>query len=154
MADQPIWEDVVDHLVDALGGFEGLAQVQVVEGLPGDLKVVGNELIAVDDEITSETSMPVAVGGAKPYDDVFEVLLRIRVRGRIGDTARADTKNRLAEIHAAIHELLAGDPTLGNLDGVLSASIVRRRRLVTSTPDGPLGYGEVYLSIHSRITPS
>ena len=151
MADQPIWEDVVDYLVDAMAGSELLGGVQVVEGLPGDLKVVGNELIAVDDEITSETSMPVATAGTKPYDDVFEVLLRIRVRGR---ATRADTKNRLAEIHAAIHELLAGDPSLGSLDGVLSASIVRRRRLVTSTPDGPLGYGEVYLSIHSRITPS
>jgi len=151
MADQPIWEDVVDHLVDALAGYEGLGTVQVVEGLPGDLTVVGNELVAVDDEITSETSMPVATAGAKPYDDIFEVLIRIRVRGR---ATRADTRTRLGEIHAAIHELLAGDPTLGNLDGVLSASIVRRRRLVTSTPDGPLGYGEVYLSIHSRITPS
>ena len=150
MADQPIWEDVVDHLVDALAAFDGLAQVQVVEGLPGDLKVVGNELIAVDDEITSETSMPVATAGAKPYDDTFEVLIRIRVRGR---ATRAETRMRLGEIHAAIHELLAGDPTLGDIDGVLSASIVRRRRLVTSTPDGFLGYGEVYLSVHSRITP-
>ena len=151
MADQPIWEDVVDHLVDALAAFDGLAQVQVVEGLPGDLAVVSDELIAVDDEVTSEASMPVAAAGTKPYDDVFEVLLRIRVRGR---ATRAETKTRLAEIHAAIHELLAGDPSFGDLDGVLSAAIVRRRRRVTSTTDGPLGYGEVTLSIHSRITPT
>ena len=150
MADAPIWEDVVDHLVDALAGSELLAQVQVVEGLPGDLKVMGDELVAVDDEITSETSMPVATAGAKPYDDIFEVLIRIRVRGR---STRSDTRARLGEIHAAIHELLAGDPTLGALDGVLSAAIVRRRRMVTSTTDGFLGYGEVYLSVHSRITP-
>mgnify|MGYP006921326118 CR=1 FL=1 len=150
MADAPIWEDVVDHLVDALAGSEQLGAVQVIEGLPGDLKVVGDELVAVDDEITSETSMPVATAGAKPYDDIFEVLIRIRVRGR---STRADTRARLGELHAAIHELLAGDPTLGDLDGVLSAAIVRRRRMVTSTTDGFLGYGEVYLSVHSRITP-
>ena len=150
MADQPIWEDVVDHLVEALAGFEGLAQVQVVEGLPGDIKAAGDELIAVDDEITSEASMPVATAGTKPYDDTFEVLIRIRVRGR---STRADTRARLGEIHAAVHELLAGDPSLGDLDGVLSAAIVRRRRMVTSTTDGFLGYGEVYLSVHSRITP-
>lgn len=65
---------------------------------------------------------------------------------------RADTWPRpVLEIRAAIHELLAGDPTLGDPDGVLSASIVRRRRLVTDTTDGPPGYGEVYLC---RSTPA
>ncbi len=151
MADQPIWEDVVDYLVDAMAGSELLGGVQVVEGLPGDLKAAGNELVAIDDEITSETSMPVATAGAKPYDDIFEVLIRIRVRGR---QTRAETRTRLREIRRDIHKLLAGDPSLGDLDGVLSTEIKRGRRLVTSTPGGPLGYGEVYLSIHSRITPS
>lgn len=150
MADGAIWEHVVDHLVAAFAGSELLDVAQVTEGLPGEDDLTGNELIAVDDEVTSETSIPVAVGGAKPYDDTFEVLVRIRVRGR---PTRAETRARLREIHGAIHELLAGDPTLGDLDGVLSASIVRRRRLVVATTDGFLGYGEIYLSIHSRITP-
>lgn len=82
MADQPIWEDVVDHPWTPSLASMALAQVQVVEGLPGDLKLASNELIAVDDEITSpEASMP-GHRRRQAHDDVFEVLLRIRVRGR------------------------------------------------------------------------
>ena len=40
------------------------------------------------------------------------------------------------------------------LDGVLSASIVRRRSFVVVDTDGPKGLGETYLSIHSRISPN
>lgn len=150
MAETPIWGDVTDHLVAALAGSELLDQVQVHDGMPGENAQVGNELIVVDDEITSESSMPVAVGGAKPYDDTFELRLIAFVKGR---ATRTEARDRLAEIDGAIHTLLAGDPTLGGLDGVLSASIVRRRRIVTNTTDGPMAYGETVLSIHSRIVP-
>jgi hypothetical protein len=150
MATTPIWGEVAAHLVAALAAADGLAEVQVVDGMPGENDQTGPELLIVDDEITSESSMPVAVGGAKPYDDVFEVLLRISVKGR---TSLADARTRLAEIIGATHTLLAGDPSLGDLDGLLSVTIVRRRAVVSNTADGPMAYGEIYLSVHSRIVP-
>jgi hypothetical protein len=150
MAATPIWGEVTDHLVEVIAAAEGLAGVQVCDGMPGEMAQTGPELLIVDDEITSTASMPVGVGGAKPYDDIFEVLLRISVKGR---ATRAEARDRLAEIDAAVHTLLAGDPSLGDLDGVLSAGIVRRRRVVSNTTEGPMAYGEIYLSIHSRIVP-
>jgi len=144
------WGEVTDHLVAALAGCELLDQVQVHDGMPGENAKVGNELLVVDDEITSESSIPVAVGGAKPYDDTFEIMLVIYVKGR---STRAEAKARLAEIVGAVQTLLAADPSLGGIEGVLSASIVRRRRITKVLTDGPVGYGELVISVHSRIVP-
>lgn len=148
MAD--IWGEVCDYLAASLAGADLLAQVQVVDGMPGEHDQVGNELIVVDDEITSELSLPVGVGGAKPYDDRFEVMVLVYLKGR---ATRSEARDRLAEITGSVVEVLAADPTLGAIDGVLSAQIVRQRRIVKNTTDGPQAYGELVVSVHSRIVP-
>lgn len=148
MAD--IWGEVADYLVATLAGADLLAEVQVHDGMPGENAQVGNELLVVDDEITSESSIPVAVGGAKPYDDTFEIMLLIYIKGR---KTRAEAKARLAEIVGAVQTLLAADPSLSDTEGVLSASITRRRRIIKTITDGPVAYGELVISVHSRIVP-
>jgi hypothetical protein len=150
MAATPIWGQVCTHLVAVLTGATELAGVQVLDGWPGDLDMIGPETLVVDDEIDSVASMPVAVGGVKPYDDIFEVRILAHVRGRI---TRAATRERLAEIEAAVHSVLAADPSLSDLDGVLSAGIVRRRHQIQMTADGALSYAEITLSVHSRLSP-
>lgn len=150
MATTPIWAAACERLVTVLTNAPELEGVDVHDGWPGDLNLIGPESLVVDDEIESEASMPVAVGGAKPYDDIFTVRILVHVRGRL---TRAATRERLAEIEAAVHTVLAADPSLADLDGVLSAGIVRRRHQIQMTADGPLSYAEITLSIHSRLTP-
>ena len=150
MASTPIWGAVVDYFTATLKR-ELLDRVEVHDGHPGELGPASGEHLWVDDEITSESSMPVAVGGTKPYDDTFELLIRYTVMGR---KDRKATRDRVNALMGEVHTLLAADPTLGDLDGVLSASIVRRRSFVVVDTDGPKGLGETYLSIHSRISPN
>ncbi len=151
MASAPIRQVVAEHLVDVLAGHELLGGVQVEDGYPGELAAAGPELVWVAEIANVEVAIPVGTGGTKVYDDRFAVRLSIRVAGRPN---RRATARRLAEIHRGIHQVLATDATLDDLDGVLSAEITDRRSTVGSpTPDGHLGFGLVVVTVHSRIGP-
>lgn len=150
MAAEPIWDDVRSHLVDLFKATVAFADVDVFDGWPGDNETYGNDVVVVDDEVESDASMPLAVNGAKPYDDIFEVAVVAHVRNR---PTRAATRERLAELTAAIHTAMAADPSLADLDGVLTSSIIRRTRVVASSPDGFMARGVVTVRVHSRLSP-
>lgn len=150
MASAPIWWECVWHIVDALRGAELMAEVQVEDSYPGEQAATGDELVFVREVVGLNSSIPVMTDGAKHYDDEFDVVFVIDVRGR--PTIRA-AQVRVSEIQGAIHKTLAGDPTLADLDGVVSAVISERRQAVVGGTDGPVGFGEVTVSIHSRIQP-
>jgi hypothetical protein len=150
MAKTPIWSEVCTHIVNALRGSALFSGAQVEDGWISENGVTSDTVVIVDDEIDSDTAIPVAVGGPKPYDDVFEINIIIAVRGR---GSRAEARTRLAELDGAVHELLAGDPSLAGIDGVLKASIVRRTRRIAMAQDGPMARSVITVQVHSRLSP-
>lgn len=149
-ASDPVWWDVADHLVETLRAHPLLDGVQVADGFPGEVGTTLPEVVFVDEITSAEISIPVATGGAKSYDDIFTVWLVLRVAGR---KSRREARIRLAEIDAAVLQVLRADPTLGDLPGVLSAEISERRQMAPDTSDGPRAHGMVAVTVHSRITP-
>ena len=152
MADIPIRTVVAEHLVDLLAGHELLGGVQVEDGYPGELAVTGPEVVWLQEIETQELGIPLGMAGPKIYDDTFDAHLLSRVAGR---ASRRETGRRLAEIHTAILQVLAEDPTLDDLDGVVSAELTANDWTPASpTPDGFLGFGRSVVTVHTRITPS
>lgn len=137
----------VKHLVDLLRAHESMAGVLVEPGWPGDLNMT-DEMVWLD-ELSGDVSIPVATGGRKHRDDRFTVPLLVRVAGRRDLDA---TMSRLTEVCAAIEDVLADDPTLESFDGIVSAQITDEDQTCGSTPEGPLGFGRVVVSVHSRLT--
>lgn len=151
MASVPVRWVVIRHICDVLAGHELLGGVGVHPGFPGELAAAGAELIWVDAPPPSDTRIPVGTGGRKIVDDTFSVPLQIRVAGRPN---LAEAGDRLDEIAGAVVEVLATDPTLDALDGVLSAEITSvAGPAIGVTPDGPLGYSRIEISVHTRIGP-
>lgn len=149
-ASSPIWWPVALHLVDTLRAHALLDGVQVEDGYPGEVGTTSSEVVYVDEITSSDISIPVATGGAKHYDDIFTVWLVLRVAGR---KSRREAITRLAEIDGAVLQVLATDPTLDDMPGVVSAEITERRQMAPDTSDGPRAHGMVAVTVHSRITP-
>jgi hypothetical protein len=59
--------------------------------------------------------------------------------------------SRLFELVAVVENLLADDTSLGDLDGVLSAELTNGRQTSAMFPEGPTAYGELILTIETRL---
>lgn len=147
MATTSIDWTVAKAIVDTLRADTTLRGVSVEPGWPGDQGVV-EQMIWLDDT-ESDTSIPVMTGTRMARDDLFDLSWQIRVAGR--PTLDA-TRTRMAELVAAVENVLADSPTLSDLDGVVSAEITRRRSVAARTPSGILGFAEVIVQVHSRLT--
>lgn len=141
------WQ-VARYLLDLARSHGDLDGVQIFDGWPGD-KARVPEMMWVED-IDSDVSIPVMTGGRTHRDDRFEITLSIRVVGR---RDRASTVDRIDEIAAAIEDIVADSSTLHDFDGVVSAEVTRERSTSADTPsDGPLGFGQIVVFVHTRLT--
>lgn len=141
----PRWE-LVRHLIDTLRQHASLVGVQVEPGWPGDQQT--SESVWVND-LDGEISIPLANAGRKYRDDIFRIPFEIRVANR-GDLD--STADRTEEIVNAIDDVLADDPALDEFPGLVSAEITSNRTTFGRTPEGVLGFGEVVVSAHLRLS--
>lgn len=139
------WQTVT-QVIGLLEAEPTLTGVSIEPGWPGD-RVPLAELIWID-ELDGNVEIPVMTGGRKQRNDDFTIAMQIRV---LGQGTTNDTMRRLFEITAAIENVLADDPSLADLDGVLSAEITSERQTTAMLPEGPAGYAEVVLTISTRL---
>lgn len=145
MARTSIRWTVTKHLVDLLRVDPDLAGVRIEPGYPGD--DVAPEMIWVYG-LDGELSIPLMQAGRKQRDDRFEIPFSIAVNLN----ADLDTTfRRLTQIVAVIEDVLADDPSLGGIDGVIDAEITRERLSCGPSHQLYMGLGEVVVSVHSRL---
>lgn len=135
------------ELIALIAGAESMATVLVKTSRPGDTEIT-DEMVYIVMPITGTVALPVGVGGRKPRDDKFEVRLAVVASRPSIDEAMV----RLEEIVADVCDLLAGDPSLGDFDGVLSAEVSATSFGADTYADGVWGAGEITVSVHSRLT--
>ena len=136
-------------LARALRDSPATRDVQIYPGWPGD-RHISPRMVWVGFDIEGDTDIPIANAGPKAYDDIFRFPLEIRVAGSPDlDSALADTDR----IMGAILEVLRTDPFLGDLDALVSAQVsLMRGPYAEGLPDGPVGFGEVEVTAHLRIS--
>ena len=139
------WQ-ATEQVCSLLRSAPALTGVTVEPGWPGD-RVPAAQLIWFD-EIDGPISVPVMTGGRKQRADTFTLSMQIRV---IGLATLDETMSRLFEIVAVVENLLADDTSLGNLNGVLSAELTNGRQTSAMFPEGPTAYGELILTIETRL---
>ena len=120
----------------------------IYPGWPGEQTARATAQMVWIDDIDGNVSIPVMVGGRKQRNDDFEIPLEIRV---VGLLTLDDTMRRLTDIIAVIENTLADDTSLSDLDGVLSAEITRERLTSAMSPEGPLGFAQVTVSVSTRL---
>lgn len=146
MADTTIRWACVTEIVSGLGGMPMMSGAQVDPGWPGD--EAKPELVWVSD-LDGEVTIPVSKAGRMYRDDQFQIPLQVRVFGKRTTTLTGD---RLHEIVSAIEDYFADDCTIGDFDGVVSAEVSSVRSTITTLPEGPIGFAEVVVSVHARLT--
>ena len=130
------WQ-ATEQVCTLLRSAPALTGVTVEPGWPGD-RVPAAQLIWFD-EIDGPISVPVMTGGRKQRADTFTLSLQIRV---IGLGTLDETMSRLFELVAVVENLLAG---------VLSAELTNGRQTSAMFPEGPTAYGELILTIETRL---
>jgi hypothetical protein len=146
MAETLIWWDVAETLVTGIAGEPFAAGVKVETGYPGDQ--VKGELIWLGD-MEGEQSIPVSKAGRTHRDDIFDLEVNVRVKGR---STLSTTGERLQQMMAAVEDYIAERSGLEAVDGVVSAEITSRRMGARNTPDGLVGFGQITVQVHSRLT--
>ena len=151
MAQTPVRWAVVKALKDLFIARPEMEGCQVETGWPGDMGFTRPEALFLDMVVSSEVVVPTMQSGAKDQDDTFDLYWVTLVRGR---TSHDDAMERLCQIDAGIHRVITGDPSLGDLDGNVSAQITERNQKAPRTPtDGVLGHGLVVIQVHTRLSP-
>lgn len=145
MATTNVRWSVVNRLLTNLRSSPEMAGVLIEPGWPGDR--VKPETIWVD-FLGGPVSIPVMKAGRKERDDNFDIPLEIRVAN---NTSLDLTMARLTELVAAVEDILADDPSLDDLEGVIDAEITNERMTCAETREGHLGFAEVVVSVHSRL---
>lgn len=147
MASTSIRWTVTKHLVDALRNHQALSGVLVEPGWPGEDNLRPST-IYVDELRTESLLIPVASAGRKNRDDKFAIPFMFRV---VDAGSLDDTMTRLTQLVAAVEDVLADSPTIDDMDGVVSAEVTDETMTAGLRPDGYVGYGQLVVSVHSRL---
>lgn len=124
-----------------------MLDVECALSYPGDES--GRDAIWLD-AIDGASEVPTSRAGRSYRDDTFRLTWQIRTTDHDDATS---AMGRVEQLAAAIDGMIADDPTLGGLDGLLWASFagLTRGPLPVQTPTGVIGYGEVVVECHSRL---
>lgn len=145
MATTNIRWGIASHLLAMLRNSSDLAGVGIHPGWPGD-RATSEIMWIMGFDGTVE--IPVLTGGRKQRDDIFTIPLEIRTtRGNSLDAVF----ERLTDLIAAVENILADDPSLGGLDGLMSAEITDERMTCGLTDHGHIGFAEITISVHTRL---
>lgn len=138
---------VTEALITQVRAHASLVGVAVEPGWPGDQ--AGSETVWVDD-LDGDINIPTSNAGRKQRDDKFRIPFEVRVVGKVSLDA---TMTRLAEIVAALEDVLANSPTLSDTDGVVAAQVTEERMTSADLKGlGHVGFAEVVVSVHARLT--
>lgn len=131
-----------DQLSD-LPAFEG---VQVVYGDPG--ATARREVIWVG-EIWREDQSLVGISPrpSATRDEEYEVRVHVQVSSKAKPEACED---RLGELISEIEFMLAQDPKIQNVPGVLWATVTELRITSKETGDGPYAHGIITITVRAR----
>lgn len=144
MASTDIRYDVRAKLVAAIRN--ALNGVQVELGWPGDRLELESIWLGESD---GNCTIPTMKAGYKTMDDEFTVPVEIQA-GKAGQTLD-EAEARSQVLVAAVETILLTDPSIGSLDGVISAVITRKRGPVTvRTKQGAVTFVQLELSVHGR----
>lgn len=147
MADTSARWTVVARLLERLQGHERLTDVGVTDEHPGDqIKPESAYLSNVEGDTFA---MPLAMAGRKARDDEFRLVWTITVTLRQGPT---ETIARASDIVAAFDDVLAEDPTLGDLPLLVSAHLSNvNGPMLIRTDKGRFAIAEAVVSCHMRL---
>ena len=149
------WRDGGDDGVVVCRGAAGVAvagpsvadwQRGCLHWLAGDLHRKP-EMVFVD-ELSSTEDRPVMKSGRQVRDESFRLPLIVVITGR-GDLD--STMCRTSAVVAAIQDVLADEPALSDLDGVLFGWVARKSMSCGQTPEGPIGTARVVVDVTARL---
>ena len=147
MAETTVWWSAVERLVSLLRVHPSLiGSVDIHTGWPGDLHRKP-EIVFVD-ELSSTEDRPVMKSGRQVRDESFRLPLIVVITGR-GDLD--STMCRTSAVVAAIQDVLADEPALSDLDGVLFGWVARKSMSCGQTPEGPIGTARVVVDVTARL---
>jgi len=147
MAETTVWWSAVERLVSLLRVHPSLiGSVDVHTGWPGDLHRKP-EMVFVD-ELSSTEDRPVMKSGRQVRDESFRLPLIVVITGR-GDLD--STLCRTSAVVAAIQDVLADEPALSDLDGVLFTWVAEKSMSCGQTPEGPIGTARVVVDVTARL---
>lgn len=134
-------------LVSLVGA--GLAGVSVTYGRPMD-KVLPREAVWVGD-VTVDQRVPVMTAGRKRREESYRVEVTVSVLNARGTLQTAD--ERCFTLVDAIENVVADDPTLGGIDGLIHATVAGIRSPVPEfAAEGPVALAVVEVACLSRLT--
>lgn len=142
------------HMVDRLAELPALSAVEVWDAWPGE-KNVSREMMYVD-ELAGALNIPVSEGANNRHsrDDMFDIVWLTRIATDLVTDPRTGLRavgDRHAVIVGVLEDWLADDPSIDEFDGVVSAEITDARSMVGMTPEGPMAFGQLTVSVHSRL---
>jgi hypothetical protein len=145
---------VLRHCTTRMRNAAEMSGVGVWPGWPGD-KFVTSEMVWCN-EVDGTLDLPFSTGedSRHPRSDEFSITWLTRVAGTLvadPETAMDATGDRLAVIHGAIESILADDPTLDDLDGLLEAKLTEASQVTPMTEEGPIGWGRLVMSCTARL---
>lgn len=149
MAETPVRWECVRRIIDLARDHEALRGVNIQPGWPGD--EVGVECIYLD-HIEGDLTVPVTKDETARvnYDDTFDLTWAVRIASD-GKT-RDGTMARLFEIVSALHDVIATQSQLDQLDGVVAARISHGREEADDVRGmGFFGFASIVVSVHSRL---
>lgn len=148
MATKSIRSATKSALLTLLQAHPDLAGVQVEYGWPGDSWEVESVWIA---SVKGTVSISALSAGRKYRDDVFTITVLIQA-GRLGQTA-LDADLRAEVLYGALEDVLANDPSLGNVDGLLWAQLSSAEGPTTRlTKEGALSMFVADIDCHGRYS--
>lgn len=101
------------------------------------------------DGITGEITVANMKAGRKERDDRFEISYLARAQGY---TTATEAAERVEELCAVLEDVLADDPTLDDLDGLVHAVLATKEgpAVFNFAGGGFIAYGRVAISLHAR----
>lgn len=132
--------------IDLLRAHPTLVDVQVEPGWPGD--TTRDEAIWLE-TIEGAVEIPVVNAGRKSRNDTFKMSFTLRVvRGTLDEVMV-----RISELLAAFEDVLADDPGLGGLDGVVAGTfdLPNGPEAQDVVGVGPVAFAQVSITVLSRL---
>ena len=103
------------------------------------------------DRVTGTVEFPLMMAGRKSRDDKFTVRVIFQASGP-GDTI-AETDARAETLYAALENLIAPDPSLAGMDGIIHALLdTVEGPMGELTDEGAVSFMFADVAVHARLT--
>lgn len=144
--------EAAEQIAEAIGGYvDATVTVDVVD--PGGANLRNEHIFC--DSISGSTEYTSVAGGLMPHDDRFTVNLVVYVFRTGRSATPATAAKRCQELMSAVNRAVSLDPTIGQLDGVIDATVgTVNGPVLLEHEDGWVAYSEIEIAVHTRLTNS